>query len=801
MKLLYRIDPKERRLIRLHLEEYGAARKRILYLSTLKQLASSQDRDALALLIQERLRKTSGESRETISFSLIEFKDPQIVRLLVKTGSLFYDRKLLTRSCEGKLIWEGERISDTACRFEGFLQCGERKIPLKEALAVFPSFAVEGEELIFADLEEAREGSFVLEGRNLERFLKEQTVEFKEPTPRLILHGPSGSFAELPEKRWEKDLLEVGYLSKQVGRSSYYCPGDQVGEAISLLLAVGWEIFDDRGKRVVPFRSWKAEFSERGNQLTLSLSKETRAALSAVKAGRSLFDFDGGAGWVDRKEALKIFGGVLKDCSFEEESVALPKQRVLDCIPFLEEKNILVDPALREKAEKLFLQQEALPGERFKGTLLHYQQEGVNWLFNLYQLGLGGLLADEMGLGKTVQLLAFFSLLRTKLPILIVAPSSLLYQWHSEFRRFLPECSIHLYAGADRELKESPFILTSYALLRQDVEVLKQLEFEVVLFDESSNIKNRKSRTFEAAAQLQVKARFCINGTPIENCSEELVAQFSFLMPGLFKEAESPQVIQKKITPCFLRRKKSDVELELPEKVDQVVWVEMTEIQMTIYREFQRNALQRLKPKVAKEGAAKHRMEILEVILRLRQICCDPRLVGENERGAKLELLLNDLEELLAEGRKVLIYSQFTSMLDLIQKDAAEKGWKLFRLDGATQMKERGPLVQRFQEEEGAALFLLSLKAGGVGLNLTAAEAVFLFDPWWNEAVERQAIDRVHRIGQKKCVFIKRYLAPESIEEKMLGLKNEKLLQADQILEAEPSESCSAEEWFSLLDL
>ena len=790
-RLLYRIDLKERRFVRLHLEERGAARKRLLYLSTLKELASPQEREALDILIQERLRKTS-ESRDTVSFSTIEFKEVRPLQLLVKTGSLFYDGQLIKESCNGTLTWEGERLSDTACRFEGFLECGGRKIPLKET-SLFPSFALVGEKIIFSDLEEAREEPFVLEGRSLERFLKEQTIFFKEPTPRLILHGPSGCFAELPEKRWERDLFEAGYQAKQVVRSSYYCPIDQVSEALSLLLAVGWEIFDDRGRRVVPFRAWRSELADQGNRIAVRLSKETKDALTAVKTGRSLFDMGSEMGWVDHKEALKLFGGLLNDLS-SDETILLPKQKIFDCKPLMEEKNVLVDPLLKEQAEKLFSSDEAPPGEGFRGTLLGYQQKGVDWLSRLHQMGFGGLLADEMGLGKTVQLLAFFSRLRTKLPTLIVVPSSLLYQWHSEFKRFLPEAQIHLYAGIDRRIANSSFLLTSYALLRQDLEQLKQLEYEVVVLDESSNIKNRKSRTVEAALQLQARARFCINGTPIENRTEELLSQFAFLMPNLLKESDSPQILQRKISPCFLRRRKTDVALELPEKIEQISWIEMTEQQQELYREIQRNALQKLKPKVSQDGAVKHRMEILEAILRLRQVCCDPRLIGENQPGSKLEQFLSDLEELLSEGRKVLVYSQFTSMLNLIQKNQQ----KLFRLDGATPIQERGELVQRFQNEEGAALFLLSLKAGGVGLNLTAADTVLLFDPWWNEAVERQAVDRVHRIGQKKSVLVKRYLVPESIEEKMLGLKKAKLAAADQILETE-EDLCSADQWFDLL--
>ena len=247
-----------------------------------------------------------------------------------------------------------------------------------------------------------------------------------------------------------------------------------------------------------------------------------------------------------------------------------------------------------------------------------------------------------------------------------------------------------------------------------------------------------------------------------------------------FQAAELEQV-RKKVRAFILRRKKEEVQIEMPEKIEQTVWIEMEEGQKKAYDAFQNKDLLK---KVAQEGLQSHRMEVLERILRMRQTCADPRLTGESAEGAKIQRLIEDLEESVEEKRKVLVYSQFTSMLQLIRKELEKKGGDALYLDGSTGAEERGEAVRRFQEEAEPLIFLLSLKAGGVGLNLTAAETVFLFDPWWNGAAERQAIDRVHRIGQKKTVVAKRYLIPNSIEERMLELKSHKQKASDQILES-----------------
>ncbi len=569
--------------------------------------------------------------------------------------------------------------------------------------------------------------------------------------PKLALKDTSGSFANLwidygigeiafddfaptikghprfkkEEAQLEKDLLEAGYLRKPVGDSQYYCPSEKVREALQLLLAVGWQVVDPLGKKVEK----EMEIREEGGRIAI------RGQIR---------------GMLDPKLQME---GV-----WEGDTLYLKRSRVGSVLPLLSESHVKWEENLRAMAEGLksgAAQEEAPPTDSFKGALLPYQQKGVDWLQFLYRWGFSGLLADEMGLGKTVQVLAFLSRLRTNLPILIVAPTSLLFNWRAEIARFLP--------GRDH------FVLISYTTLRLNEEEYAKREFEAIILDESNAIKTATTQTARAAYKLRGRFKVCLSGTPMENRPDEIWSQFHFLMPDLIER--SLETLKGQIRPFILRRRKEEVALDLPEKIEQIGWVEMEEGQKELYDSCKRG--------VKVDGSSQ--MEILEAILRLRQIAADPRLVGSEIGGAKIQQLISDVNEGLEEGRKILVYSQFTSMLQLIRKEFP----KALYLDGSTSGEKRGELVEKFQNDPNEKLFLLSLKAGGVGLNLTAADTVFLFDPWWNEAVERQAIDRAHRIGQKKSVFAKRYIAVGSIEEKMLQLKRQKQQTADQLLDFE----------------
>lgn len=548
--------------------------------------------------------------------------------------------------------------------------------------------------------------------------------------PKLVLTDATGSFANLSETEWEKDLCEAGYMRKIVGHSHYYCPMEKVKDALELLLAVGWFVEDAKGNLI---SKYEMNIREERGQIAI------RAPLR---------------GLLDHKLQM--------DGVWEGEVFYVKKNKASAVVALLASTQAKWEDNLLELAagfKKGALVEQTLPDPSFQGELLSYQQKGVDWLSFLYKWGFSGLLADEMGLGKTVQVLAFLSRCRTNLPVLIVAPTSLLFNWRAEIARFLP----------DRE----GIALISYTALRLNEERYSQEEFEVIVLDESNAIKTAATQTARAACKLKGRFKICLSGTPMENRLDELWSQFRFLMPDLIDRDTDLEGIKQKIRPFTLRRRKEEVQLDLPEKIEQISWIEMTGEQAEVYETYRKG--------IQLDGA--HRMQILEAILRLRQICCDPRLVGSKVTGSKMEQLLNDVREALEAKRKVLIFSQFTSMLQLIREEFKDALY----LDGSICAKKRGELVQSFQEDANASLFLLSMKAGGVGLNLTAADYVLLFDPWWNEAVERQAIDRVHRIGQKKTVIAKRYLVPDSIEEKMLQLKNKKQQAVDQLLDFEES--------------
>jgi SNF2 family DNA or RNA helicase len=334
--------------------------------------------------------------------------------------------------------------------------------------------------------------------------------------------------------------------------------------------------------------------------------------------------------------------------------------------------------------------------------------------------------------------------------------------------------------------------LTSYATLRIDFELFESHTYQCIILDEAQTIKNPNTKTAKAIYKLKGGFRLSLTGTPIENHIIEIWAHFHFLIPDLFGlekkftaeiEAGSAdfrymQRIRKKMRPFVLRRKKEEVAKDLPERIEQVVWIEMPAEQRKVYENFLAGFRSNLLKKVELDGLGKHRIEVLEAILRLRQICCHPLLaLGQSEDmqsipSAKLEALMQDIETAVEEGRKVLVYSQFTTMLQLILNEVNQRKWSFVYLDGQT--KDREKVVTQFQEDPSTFIFLISLKAGGIGLNLTAADYVFLYDPWWNEAVENQAIDRAHRIGRKETVIAKRYVMVETIEEKMMTLKASK---------------------------
>lgn len=446
----------------------------------------------------------------------------------------------------------------------------------------------------------------------------------------------------------------------------------------------------------------------------------------------------------------------------------------------------------------------------FVGELRGYQCEGLGWMEFLRRLGFGGCLADDMGVGKTPQVLAMLESRRQLRqanqepgPSLVVAPRSLIYNWAQEAARFTPRLRVLDQSGAGRERDTAHFaqfdlILTTYGTLRRDIAVLQDYRFDYVVLDEAQAIKNAASESAKAARLLQADHRLALSGTPIENHLGELWSLLEFLNPGMLGAAsalqnaagalrnpdeETRRLLARALRPFILRRTKAQVVKELPEKLEQTIVCELDANQRKLYNELREHYRQTLLGRVEREGLAKSKMHILEALLRLRQAACHPGLIDKKrveEPSAKLETLLAQLNEVTEEGHKALVFSQFTSLLDIVRKSLNRNSATYEYLDGKT--KDRQKCVERFQNDAECKLFLVSLKAGGVGLNLTAAEYVFLLDPWWNPAVEAQAIDRTHRIGQTQPVFAYRLIARDTVEEKVLELQQSKRALADAII-------------------
>jgi SNF2 family DNA or RNA helicase len=443
-------------------------------------------------------------------------------------------------------------------------------------------------------------------------------------------------------------------------------------------------------------------------------------------------------------------------------------------------------------------------GAEFAGTLRPYQAQGHAWLRALHDAACGGLLADEMGLGKTVQVLAFLDGLRADgvltaaAPALVVAPRSVVGNWQAEATRFTPRIAAQVHLGSERpdapaEVTRTPLVITSYQTLARDVALLRTIRWTTVIFDEAQQVKNPDTQLRAAAATLEAHSRFTITGTPVENHLGDLWSQMDLAMPGLlgrrasfdtlfrrpvekFAATVPLEGLRQRIRPFLLRRTKAQVELDLPPKTEIVERIELEPAQRDLYESLRLTLDDQVRAALTSKGIQGSSMTILDALLKLRQCCCDPRLVPlpqarKVRTSSKLERLLAMLEELADAGRSTLVFSQFASMLRLIEESCARAGVSTLSLTGAT--RDRDTVVRRFQAGE-TPVMLVSLKAGGVGLNLTRADTVIHYDPWWNPAVEAQATDRAHRIGQERPVLVYKLVARGTLEETILELQDEK---------------------------
>ena len=452
------------------------------------------------------------------------------------------------------------------------------------------------------------------------------------------------------------------------------------------------------------------------------------------------------------------------------------------------------------------------PPPTFRGELRPYQRDALAWFGFLRQFGFGGCLADEMGLGKTVMVLAALDARRLdrkrsrqpSQPSLVVVPRSLIFNWQQEAARFAPELRVLDYTGGGRRdatdsLASYDVVLTTYGTLRRDIGELKEIAFDYAILDEAQAIKNASTSAAKSARLLQARYRLALSGTPVENHLGELWSLFEFLNPGVLGSAslfaassangspddDSLSLLARGLRPFILRRTKDLVARELPARTEQTLYCDLEPPQRAIYDELRNHYRTAVLGSIDRDGLGKSKIQILEALLRLRQAACHPGLIDKSRTAdpcAKFDMLVPRLQELVEDGRQVLVFSQFTTLLGVLRTRLDEAGLKYEYLDGRT--RDREVRVARFQQGE-VPLFLVSLKAGGLGLNLTAAEYVFLLDPWWNPAVEAQAIDRAHRIGQTRPVFAFRLIARDTVEEKVLQLQEGKRKLADSIVRAD----------------
>ncbi|GAB3931274.1 DEAD/DEAH box helicase [Mucilaginibacter myungsuensis] len=452
----------------------------------------------------------------------------------------------------------------------------------------------------------------------------------------------------------------------------------------------------------------------------------------------------------------------------------------------------------------------------FQGSLRPYQQAGYNWFHFLREYHFGGCLADDMGLGKTVQTLALLQKNKEdteaaggKSTSLLIMPTSLIYNWINEAKKFAPQLRMMVHTGAFRYKDPGVFgnydvVVTTYGISRIDIELFKSFFFDYVILDESQNIKNPSSKSYQAVKQLKSRFKLILSGTPVENSVNDLWTQMSFINPGLLgsqqffmnefvtpiekkKDEEKARKLQAIIKPFVLRRTKEQVATELPPKTEHLFYSQMSEEQSAVYEEVKSEYRNELLKSLEDGTFAQTQMQVLQGLIKLRQIANHPSMIDEQYEGdsGKFEDVVHTLSNVLDGGHKVLIFSQFVKQLQIYRRYFEDKHIPYSYLDGSTQ--NRGEIVKQFQEDQKTKVFLISIKAGGVGLNLTEADYVFILDPWWNPAVEQQAIDRTHRIGQTKNVFIYKFITKDSVEEKILALQQRKLSVARSLITTEES--------------
>ncbi len=546
---------------------------------------------------------------------------------------------------------------------------------------------------------------------------------------------------------------------------------------------------------------------EVGFESTLS-AEEVYGILESIKDNKTFFRKQDGSFFAPGIDTFSSIG-LLHTLGFTKEDISRGKKQVSGNNVFylaeLKKKALIQgEESFDEFVNELESLKPEIP-EHIDKVLRGYQRDGVRWLYQLSRYSFGGILADEMGLGKTLQVIAFVMSTKRELPALVVAPSSLTYNWQSEIAKFAPDATSVIIEGTKEErirlLDEATdvdFIITSYPLMRRDMELYKKREFSYLFIDEAQYIKNPSTMNSKSVKKIKAGGYFALSGTPIENSLSELWSIFDFVMKGylysqkdflarfqnkIMKSEDSGTIseLRNKIQPFILRRMKKDVLKELPEKIENTVYAGLETEQKKMYEAYLKVA--RNEVSYMSEVGEENQMKILSLLMRLRQICCHPRLFDSSykDESGKLQLFEELISSSISEGHRILVFSQFTSMLSIIRERLDGMGVSYFYLDGQTHAEERVELVNRFNKGE-RDVFLISLKAGGTGLNLVGADTVIHYDPWWNPAVMDQATDRAHRIGQKSRVQVIKLATKGTIEEQIIKLQEQKRALADDVI-------------------
>ncbi|HEX4607641.1 MAG TPA: DEAD/DEAH box helicase [Urbifossiella sp.] len=679
------------------------------------------------------------------------------------------------------------------------LRVTEETVPPRPRLVVRPSKASYGPPMLQAEL------SFLYDGETVPWRPAGRGVLVKD-SRRFLLRDPAAEDAAAAE------LTRVGFRAGWGGSGqALEIKPAQLPKVARELAAAGWQV-EAEGKVYRTPGIFKLAVRTGTDWFDLNASANYGGQiialpklLEALNRGETTVVLGDGSLGLLPEEWLKKNGLLARLGKVEGDSVRYSKAQVgvLDAL-LSSRPEVEFDKAFgraREQLKKFTGVEPADPPKGFVGELRGYQKEGLGWLKFLQKFGFGGCLADDMGLGKTVQVLALLAGKRDG-PALVVVPKSLVFNWKQEAAKFAPNLKVLDHTGLGRDKTGAAFaqhdiVLTTYGTLRNDAEMIAALKFDTCVLDESQAAKNAETETAKAVKLIRADHRLALSGTPVENHLGELWTLFDFLNPGMLGRAalfgvgaggrsidtEARELLARALRPYILRRTKDQVAKDLPEKTEQTVYCDLGPAQRALYDELRDHYRQALLARVDAIGLQRSKLQVLSALLRLRQAACHPGLVDTaraKDDSAKLDVLLPQLEELVESGQKVLVFSQFTSLLAIVKKKLDAAGMVYESLDGRT--RDRAARVERFQTDPDCRLFLISLKAGGVGLNLTAAGYVFLLDPWWNPAAEAQAIDRTHRIGQTKPVFAYRLIAKDTVEEKVLALQQTKRELADAIL-------------------